>query len=445
MSLFYSDPVDLESVNAVDSSFADNSAISRSVSVPCSPMSLASSFEDQIEVEITSQIIHNKRTRSKTTEIDQDHENGTNHVKNRDFYVANRDPVYSTPISQQSALSCEMYSTPPTTPFQSSKRSKPVISLDTPVHGPSVHAYDRSMDIFPSSPSRFSVMPDVSNELDNDSDGHASLEESSKPGKPRRLDFSTTSENHSGSNNFQSNSTNQFINVSPNGTSTSHEVGDRSHPSACLFVASLSSSHTLENLREAVAEIFAKWSPIDVTTHRDSADRPYAFVQMRTYEDARDALSECRGALIFDRPIRCEHARVNRALFLASSSKIMLRREAEIIFEKFGQLEFLISATTQYGRGVLRGWCGKFEYREDAIEAYFLLKQNDNFIMFYVQNPDPRIPTSMENPSIFIRNLDVRKVTRDLLNERFAKYGKILDIELLDQASSDLSSGNCVE
>lgn len=71
---------------------------------------------------------------------------------------------------------------------------------------------------------------------------------------------------------------------------------------------------------------YVQWNPIDVTAHRDSSDRPYAFVQLRSYEDARDALRERRGALVFDRPIRCEHARVNRALFLASSTNKYLNR-----------------------------------------------------------------------------------------------------------------------
>lgn len=47
-------------------------------------------------------------------------------------------------------------------------------------------------------------------------------------------------------------------------------------------------------------------------------------------------------------------------------------QEAEKRFGKFGQLEFLIVATVPYGRGTLSGWCAKFEYREDAIEAYFV-------------------------------------------------------------------------
>ncbi|KAK9471877.1 uncharacterized protein V1510DRAFT_178703 [Dipodascopsis tothii] len=213
----------------------------------------------------------------------------------------------------------------------------------------------------------------------------------------------------------------------------------RSHPSACLFVASLPSAQSLENLRNAVLEIFAKWNPIDVTAHRDSSDRPYAFVQLRSYEDARDALRERRGSLVFDRPIRCEHARVNRALFLTSSTNSLISREdAERIFQKYGQLEMLIFSTITHGRNVLHGWCAKFEYREDAISAYLELRSNTNYQILYVQNPDPRIPVSADNPTLYIRGIDLCRVTKSQLEERFSKYGTILDIEILRQQPSDM-------
>ncbi|KAK9450992.1 uncharacterized protein V1518DRAFT_412265 [Limtongia smithiae] len=210
---------------------------------------------------------------------------------------------------------------------------------------------------------------------------------------------------------------------------------ERPHPSACIFVASLSSSRPLDHLRLAVVAMFEQWGPLDVTVHRDNADRPYAFVQLRSFEDAREALESRRGQYIFDRPIRCEFARVNRSVFLASSKKTVTRREAETSFEKFGQLEFLISANVPYGRGLLRGWCAKFEYREDAIEAYFTLRPVKDLIVFYIQNPDPNIPASSENPSIFVRNLDPVKATSQLLHKKFDKYGRIRDIEIVNRAS----------
>ncbi|KAK9476129.1 hypothetical protein V1514DRAFT_200566 [Lipomyces japonicus] len=218
------------------------------------------------------------------------------------------------------------------------------------------------------------------------------------------------------------------------------DSSDRPHPSACLFVASLPSSHSLERLRDAVISAFAEWNPIDVTAHRDSSDRPYAFVQLRSYEDARDALQARRGSVILDRPIRCEHARVNRALFLASVSKTLNRLDAENFFKKFGELEFLICANTAYGNENLRGWCAKFEYREDAIDAYFNLKLEEDLIIFYAQNPDPKIPGTSDNNSIFIRNLHYRKVTTDVLEQRFSSYGKIISIEMIYKDSEESSN-----
>ncbi|KAK9246839.1 hypothetical protein V1506DRAFT_117764 [Lipomyces tetrasporus] len=337
----------------------------------------------------------------------------------------------STPVSRKSMAS-ETTSTPASTPFRSVERPKtlPVLKAQVTKTGrPANPVFSLDLDASP-----------------------ISLDEQSRFGdfdasdNPRAGRWTPTSKSDDG-DSIPSDST-----ISPKAVlslsaaaegdiqMTDVDTLDRSHPSACLFVASLSSAHTLESLRIAVMNVFAKWDPLDVTAHRDSSDRPYAFVQLRSYEDARDALRECRGALIFDRPIRCEHARVNRAIFLASASKHLLRRDAENIFKKFGQLEFLISATIQYGRGNVRGWCAKFEYREDAIEAYFNLKPNEDCIIFYVQNPDPRIPTSMDNSSIFIRNLDAARVTTELLQTRFDVYGRIIDIEILNRSSSDSPS-----
>ncbi|KAK7207535.1 hypothetical protein BZA70DRAFT_271566 [Myxozyma melibiosi] len=213
-------------------------------------------------------------------------------------------------------------------------------------------------------------------------------------------------------------------------------VDEKPHPSACIFVASLSSSHTLEDLKVAVSTVFTKWNPVDITVHRDSSDRPYAFVQLRSFEDARDALESRRGVIILDRPIRCEFARVNRSVFLASSKRIIDNDEAEAIFSKYGQLELLIVANVPYGRGILSGWCAKFEYREDAINAYFDLRIEKDLIIFYVQNPDPNIPASAENPAISIRNLDPKQVTVEMLENKFRPYGRVMDVQLLSRTSS---------
>ncbi|KAK9493745.1 hypothetical protein V1508DRAFT_445514 [Lipomyces doorenjongii] len=331
----------------------------------------------------------------------------------------------STPVSRKSMAS-ETTSTPASTPFRSVERPKTLAVLKSQVIEtcrPANPIFSLDLDASPMSLDDRSHFGDFDSS-DNTNSGCWTPNPKSDDAESIRSDSTLSPK--------------AVLGLS---ASAEKDVHMTSHPSACLFVASLSSAHTLESLRIAVMNVFAKWNPLDVTAHRDSSDRPYAFVQLRSYEDARDALRECRGALIFDRPIRCEHARVNRALFLASASRHLLRRDAENIFKKFGQLEFLISATIQYGRGNVRGWCAKFEYREDAIEAYFNLKPNEDCIIFYVQNPDPRIPTSMDNPSIFIRNLDAKRVTTELLQSRFANYGRIIDIELLNRSSSDSPAG----
>lgn len=54
----------------------------------------------------------------------------------------------------------------------------------------------------------------------------------------------------------------------------------------------------------------------------DSKNRPYAFVQYQTEKEAKEAIKNAQGALLNNRPIRCEPARVNRTLFLTPKSNI---------------------------------------------------------------------------------------------------------------------------
>lgn len=54
----------------------------------------------------------------------------------------------------------------------------------------------------------------------------------------------------------------------------------------------------------------------------DNKNRPYAFVQYQTEKEAKTAIKNAQGALLNNRPIRCEHARVNRTLFLTPKSNI---------------------------------------------------------------------------------------------------------------------------
>lgn len=58
-------------------------------------------------------------------------------------------------------------------------------------------------------------------------------------------------------------------------------------------------------------------NPTEVKVLVDTKNRPYAFVQYKTEKEAKFAIKVAQGALLNNRPIRCEHARVNRTLFLS--------------------------------------------------------------------------------------------------------------------------------
>jgi hypothetical protein len=96
----------------------------------------------------------------------------------------------------------------------------------------------------------------------------------------------------------------------------------KSDPNACLFVASLSSSRTEEQLHASVTRHFEPYGPLlHVKVLSDWANRPYAFVQFEKSVDADRALIEAHNSILDGRRIRIERAKVNRTLFLAKFSK----------------------------------------------------------------------------------------------------------------------------
>lgn len=118
------------------------------------------------------------------------------------------------------------------------------------------------------------------------------------------------------------------------------QVQEKADPLGCLFVASLSSSRTDEQLQESVLHHFQQWGEIvDVKVMKDWANRPYAFVQFRHARDAQRALVEANSTMIHNRPIRIEQAKVNRTLFLAKFARYASRDEMMRILERFGPLE----------------------------------------------------------------------------------------------------------
>ncbi|KAG4303055.1 hypothetical protein PCK1_000721 [Pneumocystis canis] len=81
----------------------------------------------------------------------------------------------------------------------------------------------------------------------------------------------------------------------------------RGRPAACLFVASLSSSRTDEQLCISVTNHFRKWGNLlNVKVLKDWMQRPYSFVQFENFDDAKRALREAHNTVIDGRHIRVE-------------------------------------------------------------------------------------------------------------------------------------------
>ncbi|KAJ3327670.1 hypothetical protein HDU76_011354 [Blyttiomyces sp. JEL0837] len=207
----------------------------------------------------------------------------------------------------------------------------------------------------------------------------------------------------------------------------------RGLPQACLFVASLSSARTDDQLLESVTRHFEKWGALsNVKVLKDWLARPYAFVQFERVEDANKALTEAHNTIIDNRHIRVEHARVNRTLFIAKFSRTQSESHVRGILEKFGPLEDLtLLQNYQTGRSKNCGFV-KYCFREDAIKAFLSLRQNYKWVVEWASNLD-RGNVEMDTKSIFVGQLNQNEVTPELVEKKFGKYGEIENCQLVNR------------
>ncbi|CAG8500760.1 7099_t:CDS:2 [Paraglomus occultum] len=214
------------------------------------------------------------------------------------------------------------------------------------------------------------------------------------------------------------------------------QAGKRGLPAGCLFVASLDATKSEDHLQQSVSRHFAHWGRVlHVKVLRDWADRPYAFVQFENINDAEVALKEAHNSWINGRQIRVEKARVNRTLFVAKLNPDHVEEEIRSILEQFGPLEE-ISIPKNFNTGRNKG-CGfvKFCYRDDAIAAFNSLRQTTTYFLEWAENLDkPPFETNEEDThSIYVGNLNENLITKELLHDRFERYGKIEDIHLVNR------------
>ncbi|KAG5437670.1 hypothetical protein PCANB_000707 [Pneumocystis canis] len=248
-------------------------------------------------------------------------------------------------------------------------------------------------------------------------------------------------------------------------TFTSKKVNEssenRGRPAACLFVASLSSSRTDEQLCASVTNHFRKWGNLlNVKVLKDWMQRPYSFVQFENFDDAKRALREAHNTVIDGRHIRVEKARVNRTLYISRIGQPLeeqvlfpfpllyhsshMLKDVKNLLEPYGEIEDIVipSSSNHMFRNNIGKCCFvRFAFRDDAIQAFSNLRRNGNWIVEWAQNLDqnssqtPMIP--IDKTSIFVGQLNPSLVTQESLLNRFKKYGEIVDCSLVNKPNSN--------
>jgi RNA recognition motif-containing protein len=174
--------------------------------------------------------------------------------------------------------------------------------------------------------------------------------------------------------------------------------------------------------------------------------------------DARKALEESHDTVVDGRHIRVEQARVNRTLFLTKLPKTLNQEILLKYLEKWGKVEdvtILSSPSTGRSKG-----CGfaKFRYREDAIRAYLVrrstvnlarnvpsvqflipwfhppqhIRQQGKWSVEWAANIEKQQPEA-DRHSIFVGQLNANKVTEEILENHFLKYGSIESVHLVNK------------
>ncbi|KAG5370859.1 Meiotic activator RIM4 [Yarrowia sp. E02] len=217
-----------------------------------------------------------------------------------------------------------------------------------------------------------------------------------------------------------------------------------SRPSSCVFVASLNATLTDDQLNNSVTRHFAQWGSIAfVKVLRDLCERPYAFVQFNTDDDAKNAITKGQGTYLDNRYIRCEPARVNRTLFVYQNPSTT-SPQLKSYLEEFGEVEDLVDTCVRSRSSENnRGWFARFAYRSDAIKAYLHIRTQGDFEVEWAQNLNNDFSkttvTTVDPKSIFIGQLNPATTPEDLRSV-FGRHGTIVSCQIQfkerDKASS---------
>ncbi|KAI8612608.1 hypothetical protein BC830DRAFT_1170920 [Chytriomyces sp. MP71] len=205
-------------------------------------------------------------------------------------------------------------------------------------------------------------------------------------------------------------------------------------PQACIFVANLAAGKSEDELFQSCFKHFKKWGEIsEIKLDRDTANRPYAFIQFVRIRDAKVALSEAQGTVVDERPIRVEPAKVIRTLRVKFSPSYPLS-QVEADFSSFGHIEDfqpLRYRDTGEPKGVAYV---KFFSRADAIRAFLDLRKRPRWSIEWAKQQDRN--TELDKKSLFIGKLNKDTITEDLLHDKFSPYGEIERIQLFNHTNS---------
>ncbi|KAJ3347825.1 hypothetical protein HDU83_001776 [Entophlyctis luteolus] len=206
---------------------------------------------------------------------------------------------------------------------------------------------------------------------------------------------------------------------------------DKNLPEGCLFVASLSTSATDEELHHSVVAHFSQWGQLtNVKVLKDWLARPYAFVQYENPHDASVALTRAYNTLICGRYIRVEQAKVNRTLFIGKFGNIS-EHELRAVLDTFGPIEDLsILHNYQSGKSKGSGFV-KFRFRDDAIKAYLGIRQHHPWSIEWATNLDRKPDVDLN--SVFVGQLNPSLITEDMLRSKFEKYGEIVSLQVVNK------------
>ncbi|KAI9298512.1 hypothetical protein K502DRAFT_345950 [Neoconidiobolus thromboides FSU 785] len=206
-------------------------------------------------------------------------------------------------------------------------------------------------------------------------------------------------------------------------------------PEACLFVASLVSSKTENELHKSVTAHFSHWGELlNVKVLKDNMNRPYSFVQFKDLDASKRALKESPNTIIDGRQIRVEKARVNRTLFISNigSIKEKFLKEGLSSHGPIESLKMIRSKTID----AYNGSCFvKYRFREDAIAAYTNIKNDGDWAVEWASSPD-KAPRNLDFNSIFVGQID-KNFTHPEVEDKFIQYGEIESLNYINRPKYD--------